>query len=248
MYQHYMLITQPISNTERIGWNKLITKPSDLEEIIEVKKILSELNIGAKFSSHLVSSESSDIESVKQNDAFFESVIFLDDLNYFIEFAKTNGEKLEALDIAKYILLLNPMTHLKLQKILYIAYERFYRKTGNLLYSNKILAFDYGPVTREVFNKYYRTRNVLKDEEDDESLIQIKDKAISPTVAKVMLSENGLVAMDIIKKVVSEYSDMNAWGLVDLTHRKGYAWDRAYNVYGRNTEITQEIIDNSVPI
>lgn len=243
-----MLVTQPTSNVKRIGWSKLVKNPSDLREIYRVRKELSDLNVEKKFSNHLVTSETANIETIKSDDSFFAGILFIDDADQFIDLANTNGEKLEASDIANYILSLNPMTHLKLQKILYIAYERFYHRTGNLLYSNKILAFDYGPVTKDVFNKYYRNRKVLKNDDDDDALIQIQDNAISPSVAKVMLSENGLFVMDIVKEVVTEYSGIDAWDVVKITHGDGTAWTLAYDTFGQNAEITKKIMDESIPI
>ncbi|MFD2830231.1 Panacea domain-containing protein [Corticicoccus populi] len=245
MYKLFMLVSQPSSNLERIGWRKLVTSPSDLEEIQAVKRQLSDLNIEHKFSNHLVSNDGEDMDSIKTKDSFFSDIIFIDDTEKFIELTKISGKQLEAFDIANYILSLKPMTHLKLQKILYIAFERFFIKTNKTLYSNKIVAFDYGPVTLEVFKKYYKNKKVLKNEDDDDSLIQIQNKAISPTVAKIMLSDEGLNVMDIVDSVVTEYAQLNAWDMVDITHKEGTAWDKAYKI-GRNTEITTEIINESI--
>ena len=248
MYKHFMLVTQPIANVQRIGWSKLVKHPSDLKEIYSVRKKLDELNIENKFSNHLVSLESEDIEMVKDKDSFFEGIMFIDTADNFIDLAETNGEPLEASDVANYILSLKPMTHLKLQKILYICYERFYRATDKLLYTNKIVAFEYGPVTKDVFRRYYRNRSVLTNDRNDDKVILVQNGAISPTVAKVMLSENGLSIMDIVRSVVSQYEDMDPWDLVNLTHEKGTAWDIAFNNIGRNAEITKDIMDDSIAI
>lgn len=247
MYKHFLLITQPTANVQRIGWSKLINEAKDLKEVHYLKQNLSDLKVENKFSHHLISSESDQIEYIKEKDEFFKDILFVEDKESFVELAKNNGEKLEASDIANYILSLKPMTHLKLQKLLYMAYEKFYLKTNNVLYSNKVIAFDHGPVTIDVFKKYYKNRAVLFNEDDDDSLIQVQDNAISPTVAKVMLSENGLQVMDTVKNVVQKYAEISAWDAVELTHRKGTAWDVAYNSFGRNTEITKEIIDEAIP-
>lgn len=247
MYKHFLLVTQPTANAQRIGWSKLINEAQDLKEVHDVRNSLSKLKLENKFSNHLIASDSNQIECIKEKDDFFKNILFVKDREAFIDLAKNNGEKLEASDIANYILSLKPMTHLKLQKILYMVYEKFYMTTNELLYTNKIRAFDHGPVTIDVFKKYYKNRAVLFNEDDDDSLIQVQDNAISPTVAKVMLSENGLQVMDIIKNVVQEYSEISAWDAVQITHRAGTAWDIAYNTFGRNTEITKEIIDEAIP-
>lgn len=65
----------------------------------------------------------------------------------------------DVLDVAHYIVRFYnnqniEITHLKLQKLLYFVQVLFLLQTGNRCFNNDIVAFEYGPVVREVFEEY----------------------------------------------------------------------------------------------
>ena len=61
----------------------------------------------------------------KGKDSFFENVTIFEKYFDFKNVAKS-PHGLNAMDIARYILMLKPTTPLKLQKLLYIVYERYF--------------------------------------------------------------------------------------------------------------------------
>ena len=59
------------------------------------------------------------------------------------------------------------LTPMKLQRLLYLTYKEFYKRTNTLLFDEKFEVWKYGPVVRSV-KDYYREYNgtVLKASED----------------------------------------------------------------------------------
>ena len=65
----------------------------------------------------------------------------------------------DALDVAKYIITRcyeqgNPISNLKLQKILYFLWADFYRETRRYLFFDDICAWQLGPVVPKVYYEY----------------------------------------------------------------------------------------------
>lgn len=113
----------------------------------------------------------------------------------------------KAIDIAKNIIkeYFNQdkrITNLKLQKILYFAQGNSYMLYGEPMFCDDICAWKYGPVVEEVYNEYSWRRSFSILEPRNVSTL---DKR----------------AMDIIKSLVEDTKDMNAWDLVDITHSEG---------------------------
>jgi uncharacterized phage-associated protein len=46
------------------------------------------------------------------------------------------------------------MSHLKLQKLLYILYAGFLARSGNPLFSNRFVAWKYGPVITDLYDAF----------------------------------------------------------------------------------------------
>lgn len=225
---------------ERIAYYKVINSIEDMEVINSYKKQLKAYDV--KFYSHLVTTTEATLSSLKEKDDFFENVRYYSDFNEFLTLAK-NPRSLKAMDIARYILLLKPMSPLKLQKLLYICYERFYKKTGAFMFDEKFLAYEYGPVVEDVYNQYRGKREILSIN-DSKTVYSVSDEAVSPITYRLSKVENGEEIKDVIKSTVSEYSDFSAWKMVEITHEENTAWKHAY-AHGRNTPITEDIIKNS---
>lgn len=227
---------------ERIAYYKVVNSIEDMEVINSYKKQLKDYEI--KFYSHLVTTTEATLSSLKEKDDFFENVEYYSDFNEFLTLAKS-PRVLKAMDIARYILLLKPASPLKLQKLLYICYERFYKKTGTFMFGEKFLAYDYGPVVEDVYNQYRGKREILSIN-DAKTVYSISDEAVSPITYRLSKVENGEEIKEVVKSTVSEYSDVSAWDMVDITHKEDTAWTHARNG-GRNTEITEDIILKAKP-
>ena len=93
------------------------------------------------------------------------------------------------------------ITNLKLQKLCYYA-QGFNLAINNCrLFDNDIEAWMYGPVVRDLYNKY-------------------KSNKCQPLVADADFDGNDLPpdAQDILSQVYREYGQFAAWKLRDMTH------------------------------
>lgn len=122
-------------------------------------------------------------------------------------------EKYKALDIAKYLICKfnnekNTITQLKLQKLLYFIeayYMAYYDK--NALYIEDFYAWTYGPVIKEVYDKYkiYMSEAII---EDDCGNVIVLDKE----------------TIDSINTICSTFGSHSAYDLIKITHLQGSPW------------------------
>lgn len=151
-----------------------------------------------------------------------------------------------ALDVARYVINYSNkkkygVSNLKLQKIMYFiqAYFLTAEIDSSPCFSERIEAWDFGPVVPEVYHEFKQygsgniptiTSYILFDqnniwnshrEEYNSDVLSEKDRKM-------------------IEAVVDSFSDYSASDLVDLTHRQA-PWRNAYVPY-QNNEITKESI------
>lgn len=117
--------------------------------------------------------------------------------------------KYKAENVAKYIIFLasqkdqeesrEGVTNLKLQKVLYLTQAYYLAKVGRPLFCEKIEAWSYGPVIREVYNIYKSNASNPIIQENDQSDIVEEDK-------------------EIIKQVWGLFGGYSASKLVDIVH------------------------------
>ncbi len=98
-----------------------------------------------------------------------------------------------------------PITHLKLQKLLYYAQGIGFGRKNVKLIREPFLAWEHGPVIREVYNHYkaYRDEPLPRNESLDLSLIHADE------VVKTLLDET-----------ISLYGVYDAWYLREKTHNE----------------------------
>ncbi len=91
------------------------------------------------------------------------------------------------------------VTNLKLQKVLYLAQAYYLAKLGKPLFTEKLKAWEYGPVVPEVYSKlkYYGSRPIIF--EKDKSTLAEEDK-------------------EVLKKVWNTFGGYSASRLVDIVH------------------------------
>lgn len=115
--------------------------------------------------------------------------------------------------VAKYLIKcareynISDVSPLKLQKLLYLAYEEFTKTHEDPLFEGAFEVWRHGPVVRDIYDYY---------------------KVFGSEVISVDTSfkENELTerTKEIVNKVIKEYGDKSAWDLVDETHRKDGPW------------------------
>lgn len=91
------------------------------------------------------------------------------------------------------------ITNLKLQKVLYFAQAYYLAKLGKPIFSEKLEAWEYGPVVPEVYRKLKRNGSKPIISEEDKSTLAEEDK-------------------EILKKVWDSFGGYSASRLVDIVH------------------------------
>lgn len=137
--------------------------------------------------------------------------------------------KYTALDIANWFILHNKVfvdegvadniTNLKLQKLLYYAQGVFLAATDRPLFREDILAWQYGPVVEEVYQKFkvYGANGIVLD------VYEIPD-----------ISKEDVM---LLKQVYDVFGKYSAIGLMNMTHS-----ERPWKETGINSVINQNLI------
>ena len=113
------------------------------------------------------------------------------------------------------------LTNLSLNKLVYFGQVESLRMFGRPLFSDRVEAWEYGPVEPAVYRAFKgRGRSA------------ICVPAASGDCPRVTDEEGAA-----IDSAVSKYGDLTAYDLVELSHRDGGAWKSKYAA-GENVEIT----------
>ena len=136
--------------------------------------------------------------------------------------------KYNAVDLAKYIVTKCtkedcPISNLQLQKILYYI-QREFLKNDIPAFSNRIEAWQFGPVVPEVYYEFCEFGSMAID--DTYTISIDMDKQHRKT----------------IDKIVEDKRDLYPWDLVRDTHQKNGAWYKIYD----NGNGNHKKIDNSL--
>lgn len=140
---------------------------------------------------------------------------------------------MRAMDVAAHVInhcinIGNPISNLKLQKILYLLNMTYLVNTKSMLIDDKLFeAWQYGPVIKEVYDKY-------------------SSYAASPIDAEQSFSEElPMENRDNILAKISTLSQTRAWDLVDISHKKGGPWDIVYkNGVGNHQAIKNSLLED----
>lgn len=171
------LVLQNKKNLDEIVYNKLISR---IEELIILKK-------------HIVL----DISEVCLDNLEFEEESCLVVAENIIYAYNSNVNDL----VKKYDVLPEYITNLKLQKLLYYVQGISLCMFGRKAFPEKIMAWSYGPVVNEVYQKY-------KDKHYNEIKVLKRSKGVSSGLEWV------------INEVVSTYGKMDANNLIVFTHEE----------------------------
>ncbi|WP_088005585.1 Panacea domain-containing protein [Indiicoccus explosivorum] len=240
MYKHFIAITSLYSKGIRFAWHYSAEKV-DSTLIQEFLGQLKRKNGDIKLGIHKLTTESPEWESVVKSDSYFKDLLVTNDKDRFIELISAE-QTLSAVDVAKFILTISPMSPLKLQKILYLSYEKLLKATGVPMFKDPIYAWKHGPVVESVYDafKSYGS-HLIPYEEDDSIIMNSADMTISPSFMRIFSSEHGPLTIKMIHSVIEEYGSLSAWDLVELTHEPGKPWAKVYKP-GANKLITDDII------
>lgn len=237
MYQHIIAIGSSYRLGKRIAWHYADEEISRdvLEEFsTKTRKILGR----PVYSIHKLSTDSKEWDSIVEKDSFFDGYQVYEKIDDFLlELLK--DKEITALDIAKLLLSIQPMSNLKLQKMIYLVYADYLMQTQKKLFEDKIIAYQFGPVVEEVY-RYYKEHGREKIQVDDDQQIELKEITMPMTLAKILQSDDEKQVLLSVRKTIQRFGDKSASELVSITHRKGSPWDRVSRQ--RNSEITDELI------
>lgn len=109
------------------------------------------------------------------------------------------------------------ITPMKLQKLLYLVYKRYYKITRRPLFGERFEVWKYGPVVRSVYDEFkYKGANridVFAAEADGSVLVG--NEKVSPHFRE---------ALDFVWE---RYRDVDGIRLSEMTHMEGTAWYKA---------------------
>lgn len=128
-----------------------------------------------------------------------------------------------ALDISKYVInrcyeIGSDVTNLKLQKLLYYIQAAFLVEKGVKCFNEKILAWNYGPVVREVYDEYkmFGRSNIPAQGQNERAVFNLDTFEIKLEKIDTIINEDD---KKIIDKILCSYSEINdPFELVRKTH------------------------------
>src|SRR5699024_9478304 len=142
----------------------------------------------------------------------------------------SEDEQISALDVASLIVSKTNCTHLKLQKLLFFFYEKYINKYKTTPFSEKFLAWDYGPVVPEVYDVYkiYGRSSIQNREDDSVQIMKEEDFKLSvySRFKKTPIYGN---VLETLEDTLDEYGEKSANELVSITHQEGSPWDKVFN-------------------
>ena len=144
--------------------------------------------------------------------------------NYLLELGKSEvSEEISVLDIVDWFRVNNvkqmelseivePLTQLKVMKLLYYAQGIMMARFKNKLFHDEILAWDYGPVIRIVYDKYQGKRSIVSD------LIDVElPQSLLNNYEKINKNQN---VLEVLTLVQEHLGHLSAKSLMMKTHRE----------------------------
>ena len=224
MVSHYIILSSSYSKGKRIGMDFIINSQTE-QEIIKTRNYITSECGGDSISIHLVHAENEKWNSLCKADSYFSDIEVIKDVDKFIKLI-LQDRSLSALDIAKYILATTNCTQIKLQKLLYYCYADYLCKYDGKLFDESILAYKYGPVVKNVLQKYKKYKYEIMDEEEYD--ISVKTIKELPARSRIIFAKDGVNKALSIDETMKKYRSLTATELVKLTHRKNTPWSQVF--------------------
>lgn len=107
-----------------------------------------------------------------------------------------------------------PMTQMKLVKLLYLAYGLFLAKTKNKLFISEIRRYQWGPLVMEVHEKYNHQSIISDDTIDEQAYKDFIDVSANTEIS------------NLLNYVLDKYGRYTAAYLSKKTHQEGSPWSQ----------------------
>lgn len=224
MIEHLILVASSYTLNKRIAWhyaNKQIN-PAVMNEVREkTLHVLGE----PMFAIHRLTTQSANWESIISKDSYFADLMVYQSLDAFLLELKKD-QQISALDIAKMLLSMQSMTNLKLQKMIYFVYADYLINTHESLFPEKIIAYHYGPIVKEVYEKYKRHGRKIITPEDDSVNLESTKITRPMALARLSKAKQHAEVLASVQRVFTKFGNMTATQLVALTHRNNSPWSQ----------------------
>lgn len=230
MFKHLIILIDSKKLNSRVAFVKTLETTVKYEE---VKNIIDYVQntYENEYAVHRFMTDSSDVASIAQTDPFFCDVQMYTDEDQFLSLLTENSEEDYFLptEVAKYVLSKKSMTHLRLQKILYLIYAHCL-SNGQKIFKKSPVAFDYGPVYLSVYHKYKKgNKQVIHEEVTNDFYLKLLNNDKTSCLNE---------AVDVVLNMTRDSTDAQ---IVSATHVKNSPWEAVYKK-GENAEITDSII------
>ena len=240
MTTHFIFMSSSYHLGTRIALDYIVTGINVQDKLRQnLNKIINECGKDVSISTHMLQTINETWESVSIADHFFKDVKLIKNLDEFIKLIKRD-RKLEGIDIAKYVLSKIKCTQLKLQKLVYMCFADYLCNTGKELFTDKIVAYKYGPVVEAVYrkNRKYGYKSIDEEAKNIESDVKYE----MPSKSRILFAEDGTEKIISIEKTLNKYGNLSASELVELTHRENTPWTRTYKA----TLFSNLVIENDI--
>ena len=125
------------------------------------------------------------------------------------------------------------LTHLKLQKLVYFAQGIYLAFTGNSLFSDKIMAWEHGPVVKKLYDEFKKyKRNDIDKKLSTQELQKISELELDDNISTVL------------NFVYQNFGVYTAWQLRELSHEKNGPWEVTVRQSGMNKEIPKKNMES----
>jgi len=232
LFNHLVLLVDSEYLDSRIAFVKSSPLSIGFFDIEDIYSSLSN-HFSGEFVVHRIQTDSLDPLSILELDSFFGDVIMYTDPTEFLNIilgAKNEANMIAPVTLANYILSKRAMTHLTLQKILYLVYAECLLNGFKISQENP-LAFDYGPVFKSVYDKYkYGRKEVISEILEPKTLLELNT------------TDSYNCITDSVDNVLESTSSKEGWALVNITHAKDGPWEYVYNKIGQNAILSDELI------
>lgn len=124
------------------------------------------------------------------------------------------------------------LTPMKLQKLVYILYKEYLKETGDKLFEEKFMVWQYGPVVRKLYDAFKKFgaseigRNYVKDSDGKARMIKLEGDLEK-----------------VANKVMDKHKAQDGVYLSLLTHQENTAWYKgkaANETYLKTSDIKEE--------
>lgn len=125
------------------------------------------------------------------------------------------------------------ITLMKLQKLTYLVYKKYYQDTNRILFQDRFEVWKYGPVVRSIYDEFkeYKGNAIKRYCKESDGTILIVDEEASPTFQSV------------INAIWEKYKSYAGIPLSAMTHKEGTAWYKAakrHEMYLSDVDIKEE--------